>query len=111
MIEIIALLFLCKKNGQLALQKGLPVGRWKLYTILYWFLAELLGMLLWVALLGMPAQPFTNGDLMGLLSKALLSGFGGYLLVRARLENMPDMEIHDDIDKVDVNDLRPPTAE
>lgn len=111
MVEIIALLFLCKKNGQLALQKGLPVGCWKVYTVLYWLLAELLGVLLGVALFGIPPQPFTPGDLMGLSSIGLVSAFGGYLLVRARLENMPDMDIPDDIDKVDINDLRPPTAE
>ncbi len=111
MVEIIALIFLCKKNGQLALQKGLPAGRWKMFTILYWLLAELLGVLLGVSLFGMPAQPFTPGDLMGLSSIGLVSAFGGYLLVRARLENHPDATIDEDIDKIDVNDLRPPTAE
>lgn len=111
MVEIIALIFLCKKNGQLALQKGLPAGRWKLYTVLYWLVAELLGVLLGVSLFGIPPQSFTVGDLMGLSSIGLVSAFGGYLLVRARLENKPDMDIHDDIDTIDVNDLRPPPAE
>lgn len=100
MIEIIALIFLCKKNGALALQKGLNSRRWKLYTVLGWIVAEMTGLIFGMALFG-------NGNLYGLLGLGLVSAFGGYLIVKAILEKKPD-SFDEDINKIGVNDLQPP---
>ena len=100
MIEIIALIFLCKKNGQLAIQKGLPAGKWKWYTVLGWLAAEITGLIFGIMLFG-------NGNIYGLMGIGLVSAFGGYLIVKSILEKMPD-SFDEDINKIGVNDLRPP---
>ena len=83
MLEIIALFFLCRKNGQLAIQKGLVPRTWKWYTILAWIAGEFLGVGIGVSLFGML-------NLVGILSTGIFTAFGGYLLVRYILENKPD---------------------
>ncbi|WP_301921269.1 hypothetical protein [Ferruginibacter sp.] len=100
MIEIIALFFLCKKNGELAVQKGLSPVRWKWYTIAGWLIAEFTGLLLGMLLFG-------NANLYGLMAMGIVSAFGGYLYVKALLEKKPDT-YDDDINKIGVSDLHPP---
>lgn len=100
MIEIIALIFLCKKNGTLAIQKGLPAGKWKWYTVLGWLTAEITGLIFGIMLFG-------NGNIYGLMGIGLISAFGGYLIVKSILEKKPD-SFDEDINKIGVSDLRPP---
>ena len=100
MIELIALIFLCKKNGELAFRKGLSPGKWKWYTVAGWFTGEMLGLFLGMVLLGSTSLP-------GILALGLVSAFGGYLYIKALLDKMPD-DLGDDVDKIGINDLRPP---
>lgn len=99
MLEIIALIFLCKKNGDLASRKGLKPGTWKLYTVLAWIVAEVVGVIIGMMIFG-------QENLIGLMLLGLACAFGGYLLVRAILEKKPD-PIEEDINSIGVNDLRP----
>jgi len=99
MLEIIALIFLCKKNGDLASRKGLKPGTWKLYTVLAWIVAEIVGVIIGMMIFG-------QENLIGLMLLGLASAFGGYLLVRSILEKKPD-PIEEDINSIGVNDLRP----
>lgn len=99
MLDIIVLIFLCNKNGDLASRKGLKPGTWRLYTILAWIVAEILGLFIGIVAFG-------KGNLVGLILFSLASAFGGYLLVRAILEKKPD-PIEEDINSIDINDLRP----
>lgn len=99
MLEIIALIFLCKKNGDLAFRKGLKPGTWKLYTVLAWIVAEIVGVIIGMMIFG-------QENLIGLMLLGLACAFGGYLLVRAILEKKPD-PIEEDINSIGVNDLRP----
>lgn len=92
MLEIIALIFLCKKTGEIAASKGLSPGRWKLYTVLAWFGAEILGFLLGGMLFG-------TGNLFGLFLFALVCAVGGYLIVKAILDKMPN-DMEDDINRI-----------
>lgn len=62
MIEIILLFFLSKKMGDLAIEKGLSPGRWKLYTVLSWIVFELLGIIFGVILFG-----FDKNNIWGLM--------------------------------------------
>ncbi len=100
MIEILALVFLCRKNGNLAAQKGLPPGKWKWYTVLGWITAEIAGFIIGVLLFG-------NENIYGLMAIGLISAFGGYLIVKSILEKKPDT-FDEDINKIGINDLRPP---
>lgn len=114
MIDIIALFFLCRMNGDLARLKGLSVAKWKWLTIAGWFGAEVAGIILGTLLFGKinieNMKDFTaleNGNFYGMEAMGLISAFGGYLLVKAALEKKPDT-LEEDINKINVNDLRPP---
>ena len=100
MLEIIALIFLCKKNGELAARKGLKPGTWKVFTVLAWLVAEIAGMLVAISALG-------TGNLIGTMAIGLFCAFGGYLAIKYTLEKKPD-HFEDDINKIGVKDLRPP---
>lgn len=111
LIEIIVLIFLCRKNGQLAIQKGLKPNSWKLYTVLAWIGAEFAGCLLAVALFVTPAgfdiKNMAQSDMLAISTIAFFSAFGGYLIVRYILENKPDA-LDNHINQIGVDDLQPP---
>lgn len=83
MLEIIALYFLTRQNADLAEQKGEPRRRWQIRTILGFLGMEFLGVAFGDVFLG-------REKLFFVLLLGLLMGFGGYLLVRYLLEQMPD---------------------
>lgn len=83
MLEILALIFLTRKIGALALTKGLKPGTWKAYTIAAWFIAEILGFVIGVVLFG-------ADNMIGLMLFALCCAVGGYLFVQATLQKKPD---------------------
>jgi hypothetical protein len=103
MIEIIVLIFLCWHNRKLARRKGLSPGLWTFYTILGWIVAEIFGVLLGISLMGID-------NLIAVMGFGLLAAFGGYLVVRRMLESQPDHpdDIEEDIQRIGVDDLRPP---
>ncbi len=106
MLEIIALIFLCKKMGKLAIQKGLKPGVWKLYTVLAWIGAEMFGVLL-----GMTFYTQENDikeNFLGIMLIGLVSAFGGYLIIKSVLEKKPDSFDEKDINSIGTDDLRPP---
>ncbi len=100
MIEIIALIYLCKSNGVLALQKGLKPGTWKMYTILAWIMAEIAGIAIGFTMFG-------KQNLLAVAAIGLFAAFGGYLVIKFILENKPDA-FTDEVNKISVDDLRPP---
>jgi hypothetical protein len=100
MLEVIALIFLTRRMGYLAIRKGLNPLSWKLYTVLAWILAELTGCILAMLLFG-------NTNYVAIFSIGLLSAFGGYLIVRAILEKRPD-HTEEDVNRIGIDDLKPP---
>ena len=100
MLEVIALYFLCKKNGTLASQKGLNPRSWKWYTILAWILTEMIGVVLGIIFYG-------ENNLEPIMLLGLISAFGGYLIIKFILEKRPDLK-KDDIDQIRVDELQPP---
>jgi hypothetical protein len=101
MFEIIALIFLCKRNGILATRKGLKPGAWKFYTVLAWVVAEFIG-------IGFSIVFFGKTNFIAAIGMGLFSAFGGYLLVKYNLEKRPD-SLDNDINNIGIDDLRPPT--
>ena len=83
MIEVIVLFFLGKQIARMAIKKGLPPNKWILYLVLAWVGAEFAGVIFGIVLFGL-------GNLFGLMLFAIACAFGGYLVVRKRLEDMPD---------------------
>jgi len=98
MLEIIALVFLTKKIGALALQKGLKPGTWKLYTVLCWFGAEIIGGILAFVILG-------EENLFLAVLVGLGCAIGSYFILKANLNKRPDID--DDINRIGVSDLYP----
>ena len=109
-IEIIALVFLCKSNGQLAFKKGLKPNTWKLYTVLAWLGAEFIGCILGLIMFGQGVSDPTKieqAQLFKMSFVAIFCAFGGYLIIRSILEKKPDTIDHD-INSIGVDDLKPP---
>ncbi len=52
MLEIIAIIMLSRKNGNLAASKGLKSSTWVWYTVLAWVGFELAGALIGILLFG-----------------------------------------------------------
>ena len=100
MLAIIALYFLCKKNGILATQKGLNPRTWKWYTVLAWLLTEMIGVIIGITLYG-------EENLVGVMSLGIISAFGGYLIIKFVLDKKPDF-FEDDINSIGVDELQPP---
>jgi hypothetical protein len=104
-LEIIALIFLCKKNGNLASQKGLKSSTWKWYTVLAWIVAEMMAILLGMGFFGQ--QEIIKQNIIGISLFGLVSAFGGYLFIKYRLDKKPD-SIDEEMNGVGVDDLHPP---
>ena len=81
MLEIIILVYLCMKMSRLAESKNLPARRWILQTVLNWILVESLFILITLTI---------GLDVMYVIVIGPLGGYLGYLLVRKKLEDMPD---------------------
>ena len=88
MLEVIALILLTRSIGTLALKKGEKPGKWKFFTILAWFVFEIVGLCIAFVLFG-------AGNLIGLMLFGLASAFGGYLIVHAILHKLPDADVND----------------
>jgi hypothetical protein len=84
MLDIIALFFLCKYMSKLATRKGERPRKWIWNTILGWFLAEFAGLFLGLIFFG-------KDNLVGLLMLGVISAIGGYLIVHAKLQKLPDI--------------------
>ncbi|MFN8250857.1 MAG: hypothetical protein U0V75_03160 [Ferruginibacter sp.] len=100
MLEILALIFLTRNIGNITIQKGLKSGTWKLYTVLAWFGAEILGIVAGFALGG--EDGFALAFLLG-IGFALSSFF----ILRASLKKRPDA-MDEEINSIGVEDLYPP---
>ncbi len=98
MIDVIILFFLCKKIGKTAKEKGLGPLKWKLLTILCWFLFEGIGLNFALGWLGYERiNSITEMiSIVGLnpsvIFFSLFCAFGGYLLVRFLLERKETKE-------------------
>ncbi len=98
MIDIIILFFLCKKIGKTAKEKGLGRLKWKLLTILCWFMFEGIGFNFALGWLGYEHINSIT-EMISILELnpsvmffSLFCAFGGYLLVRFILENKETKE-------------------
>jgi len=84
MLEIIALIYLCRKIGNLAEQKGQKRWIWQFYTVLAWFAAEIFGIVFSLFL-------FKTDQITALLPLAYGFAIGSYFLIRSILAKKPDI--------------------
>jgi hypothetical protein len=92
MIELILLFFMCRHTGRLAAAKGLSPLTWRIFTVIAFFLFEIIGLGLAMAQKNItPPKTLQEAqqvavDHPGLSFFAMFVGAGGYLLIRAWLE-------------------------
>ena len=96
MLEIIALVFLTKKIGQLASEKGEREGKWKLILVIAWIVAEIIGIVIGKIIFG-------PEDLFGSFLLGVGCAATSYFLVHGYLSKMPDNFYDDDINNIGNN--------
>lgn len=85
MLEILALVYFSRKIGDLAQRKGLKRGLWRFYTVLAWFGAEILGIVLSLFI-------FQTEETFALLPLGWGFAIGSYFILRSSLSKRPDIE-------------------
>lgn len=96
MLEIIALIFLTKEIGKLADKKGLKPITWKIYLVIGWIIAEIIGAVFGILIFGQ-----TNK--VSIMLVGIVFAVTAYYLIKYRLENLPGRDIDDDINDVGNN--------
>ena len=99
MLEIVAIILLSKKNGKLAVQKGLKSGTWVLYSVLCWIGFEIAGVLVGII-------SFGQENIIPVYLLALILAASSYFFIRSILDKKPDA-IDEDINRIGVRDLYP----
>jgi hypothetical protein len=94
MLEIIALIILTKQIGKLAADKGLKPGTWKLYLVLAWIVAELIGLVIGVLIFG-------PDNIFSIMLVGIAGAVTGYFIIKSNLSKKPD--VFDDIDQIGAN--------
>lgn len=95
MLEIIALIFLCRRIGAKAIQKGQPKGKWQAFTVIAWIVFEIVG-----AVIGFSISH--DLILAGMLGLACATG--GYLLAKYRLDQYQDIPDENWMDRLGKED-------
>ena len=90
-MDIIVLFFLCRHIGKVAIRKGEKSSKWILVTIGAWVLSEVGGLALAVVIFG-------TDNIIGLSLIGFMCALGSYLVVKAQLDKVPDIE--DDIEGI-----------
>ncbi|HEV8286023.1 MAG TPA: hypothetical protein VGQ09_17060 [Chitinophagaceae bacterium] len=84
MLEILALVYLCRKMGNLAEQKGQKRGVWQFYTVLAWFFGEIVGIVLAIVF-------FRSDEFIAFLPFAYGFAVGSYFILKSILSKKPDI--------------------
>jgi hypothetical protein len=92
MLEIIALIFLTRQMGNIAFQKGLKPGPWKVYTVLAWLAGEFVGVIIGIMIFGVD-------NLISIELVGITGAITGYLILKSFLSKKPD-NMQDDIDQI-----------
>ncbi|MEP7233291.1 MAG: hypothetical protein ABI691_23735 [Ginsengibacter sp.] len=94
MIDLILLFFLTREIGRIAYRKGLKPVTWKIYNVLGWLGAELIGIVIGVLLFGL-------NNLVSVQLIAFAFAITSYFVIKAQLNKLPDID--DDIDRIGNN--------
>ena len=91
MLEIIAIIFLSREIGKLAITKGVKASAWKIYFIAGWFVLEIIGVIIGFMI-------FDKDNFISIELLAIAFAVTSYFVTKAQLNKLPDAE--DDIDKI-----------
>ena len=82
MLEIIALIFITKDIGKLALAKGMKPLNWKIYTIVAWIVSEIVGIFIGALIFG-------TDNLFSIVMIGLTFAITSYFIIKAQLNKLP----------------------
>ena len=99
MLEIIAIIFLSRKNGELAVEKGLKHSTWSFISGISWVGMEFVGAIVGYLVFG-------RDNLISVYILAIGMAISGYFIVRNILLKKPD-PVDEDINRIGIDDLRP----
>lgn len=85
MLEIFLLIYLSKKLGKVAQDKGHKPGMYKFLTFLLWFIFEFSGFVIGFIVLG-------EDNIFGAFVFGLVGAGFGYLIVHYWVNNLPDIK-------------------
>ena len=95
MLEVIALIFLTKEIGRIAHDKGLRPVTWKIYTVVGWILAEIIGVIIGYTIFG-------KDNLFSVILVGITFAITSYFIIKAQLNKLPD-HFDDDINSIGNN--------
>ncbi len=96
MLDLIVLFFLTREIGKLAFKKGVKPLTWKIYNIVGWLLAELVGIVIGALIFGLD-------NLVSVQLVAFAFAITSYFIIKAQLNKLPDQDLDDDIDRIGRN--------
>ena len=93
MLEIIALIFLTKEIGKIAVRKGLKPVTWKIYLVIGWLFSETIGLVFGIMIFGMD-------NLVSIMLVGITFAISCYYIMKAQLNRLPDQSFDDDINNI-----------
>jgi hypothetical protein len=93
MLEVLIVIYLSSRISKLAEYKHVSKRKWIIQTILFWFIGEIFGIMM-ISLTGIQVsyEDIYRIELLYVMCAGLFGGFLGYLLVKKRLEDIPDQQ-------------------
>ena len=85
MLEIIAIIYFSRQIGDLAARKGLKRGWWRFYTVIAWFGAEIMGIVVSMLI-------FQTEETLAYLPLGYAFAIASYFILKASLSKRPDVE-------------------
>lgn len=86
MLEIILVIYLCRRVKRIVEPKGYKPGIWQFYVVLAWFGLEIGGAVLSIMF---------GSDVVVAMLSAILCAIGGSIAVQQRAKALPDLTIKD----------------
>jgi hypothetical protein len=97
-IDLIVIIFLVRRNSNLAIKKGANPLKWKIVAVVTWLAGRAIGFLLGALLFG-------SSNNVGIYWISLLCAVGGYMIVKAALKKKTDLPNNENSN---ADDLKPP---
>ncbi|MBL3656516.1 hypothetical protein [Fulvivirga sediminis] len=93
MLEIFAIIFICRKNSEIVKNKGLKPTKYIIFTVVLWILFEIIGMFLGMIVV----QDSVAGYIFALIGAAL-GGFIAYQIAKNATPANDSLEIDNVLD-------------
>jgi len=87
---------LTREIGRLAFRKGLKPLTWKIYNVIAWLGAELIGILIGAVIFGLD-------NLVSVQLVAFAFAITSYFIIKAQLNKLEDQSFDDDINRIGDN--------